>query len=176
MDGYPANQQNPFSWQNELAQWTKTKGLQNYLQTGLADSTIGKSGFYDQATQQAQALRSQNLAQVAQAIGAAPAAGIDPAQAVAAMQTQQANALQQRQAARQGGWQTAHGNLQSTTDWINQMMGSTSQEINKEKQEWQNYQQALMGASAQKAAGMNSMIGSGAAAAGSVALGAAVII
>jgi hypothetical protein len=56
------------------------------------------------------------------------------------------------------------------------MMGSTSQEINKEKQEWQNYQQALMGASAQKAAGMNSMIGSGAAAAGSVALGAAVII
>jgi len=87
MDGYTANQQNPFSWQNELQNWTKTGGLQNYLQTGLQDSTIGKSGFFDQATQQAQALRAQNLAQVAQAIGNAPAAGIDPAQAVACSRT-----------------------------------------------------------------------------------------
>jgi hypothetical protein len=174
MDGYTANQQNPFSWQNELQNWTKTGGLQNYLQTGLQDSTIGKSGFFDQATQQAQALRAQNLAQVAQAIGNAPTAGIDPAQAIAAQQAQQAQALQQRQAARQGGWQAAQGNLQSTTDWINQMMGSTSQAVNKEQQEWQNYQQAMMNASAQKAAGINSMIGSGAAAAGSI--GAAAII
>jgi len=175
MDGTTANQVNPFSWQNELGQWTKTQGLQNYLGTGLQDSTIGKSGFFDQATQQAQALRAQNLAQAAQAIGAAPVAGIDPAAAVAASQQAQANALAQRNAARKGGYQTAQGNLQSTTDWINQMMGTTSQAVNKEQQDWQNYQQAMMSASAQNQASKNSMMGSGAAA-GGAALGAAIII
>jgi len=175
MDGYTANQPNPFSWQNELQQWTKTGGLQNYLGTGLQDSTIGKSGFFDQATQQAQALRAQNLAQVAQAIGNAPAAGIDPAQAVAAQQAANAQALQQRNAVRQGGWQTAQGNLQTTTDWINQMMGSTGQAINKEQQEWQNYQQGVMNASAQNAASSNATTGS-MIGAGGAALGAAAII
>ena len=172
MDGYPANQQNPFSWQNELQNWTKTGGLQNYLQTGLQDSTIGKSGFFDQATQQAQALRAQNLAQVAQAIGNAPTAGIDPAQAIAAQQAQQAQALQQREAARQGGWQTARGNQQSTIDWINQMMGTTSQAVNKQQQEWQNYQQAMMQAAAQNQSSTNALIGSGIQAVGTIAGGA----
>jgi hypothetical protein len=175
MDGYPANPTNPFSWQDELGRWTKTAGLQNYLQTGLQDSTIGKSGFFDQATAQAQALRAANIAQAQQAIGQAPVAGIDPAAAIAAGQQAQAQAFQQRQAARQGGWQTAQGNLQSTTDWINQMMGSTSQAVNKQQQEWQNYQQAIMGASAQNAAGINSMIGSGAATAGQLG-GTAIIV
>jgi hypothetical protein len=174
MDGYPPNQ-NPFSWQNELQQWTKTSGLQNYLGTGLQDSTIGKSGFFDNATQQGQALRAQNLAQVAQAIGNAPTAGIDPAQAIAAQQAQQAQALQQRNAARQGGYQSAQNNLQSTTDWINQMMGSTSQAVNKQQQEWQNYQQGIMNASAQNAASQNAATGSYIGAGGS-ALGATAII
>ena len=171
---YPA-EQNPFSWQDELQQWTKTKGLQNYLQTGLQDSTIGKSGFFDNATAQAEALRAQNLAQVAQAIGAPPVAGIDPAQAVAAQQAQQAQALQQRQAARMGGYQTAQQNLQSTTDWINQLMGSTSQAVNKQQQEWQNYQQGIMNASAQNAASKNAATGSYIGA-GGAALGATAII
>ena len=175
MDGYTANQPTPFSWQNELQNWTKTGGLQNYLQTGLQDSTIGKSGFFDQATQQAQALRAQNLAQVAQAIGNAPVAGIDPAAAVAAGQQAQAQALAQRNALRQGGWQGAQQNLQSTTDWINQMMGATSQAVNKEQQEWQNYQQGVMNAAAQNAAGSNAMTGSYIGA-GGAALGAAAII
>jgi hypothetical protein len=180
MDGYTANQQNPFSWQNELADWTKTSGLQNYLNTGLQDSTIGQSGFFDQATAQAQALRAQNLAQVAQAIGQAPVAGIDPAQAIAAQQAQQAQALQQRQAARQGGYQTAQQNMQSTTDWINkmmsegsqinnQMLGSVSQAVNKQQQEWQNYQQAMMQAAAQNQASQNALIGAGIGAAGTIA-------
>ena len=170
MDGNPVN---PFSWQNELGQWTKTQGLQNYLGTGLQDSTIGKSGFFDQATQQAQALRAQNLAQAAQAIGAAPVAGIDPAAAVAASQQAQANALAQRNAARQGGLQGAQKNLQSTTDWINQMMGATSQAVNKEQQEWQNYQQAMMQAAAQNQASISGMIGAGIGALGTIG-GAAV--
>jgi len=170
MDGNPVN---PFSWQNELGQWTKTQGLQNYLGTGLQDSTIGKSGFFDQATQQAQALRAQNLAQAAQAIGAAPVAGIDPAAAVSASQQSQANALAQRNAARKGGYQTAQGNLQSTTDWINQMMGSTSQAVNKQQKDWQNYQQAMMNAAANSASSTNSMLGSAASTVGTVAAVAA---
>jgi hypothetical protein len=168
MDGYPANPTNPFSWQDELGRWTKTAGLQNYLQTGLQDSTIGKSGFFDQATAQAQALRAANIAQAQQAIGQAPVAGIDPAAAIAAGQQAQAQALAQRNAARQGGWQTAQGNLQSTTDWINKLLASTSQAVTKEQQEWQNYQQGIMTGSAQNQSGTNSMLGGLLGGAGSV--------
>jgi hypothetical protein len=160
---------NPFSWQDELGQWTKTSGLQNYLQTGLQDSTIGKSGFFDQATAQAQDLRAKNLALAQQAIGQAPVAGIDPAQAVAATQAANAQALQQREAARQAGYGLARANQQSATDWINQMMGSTSQAVNKQQQEWQNYQQAAMQAAAQNQASQNALIGAGIGAAGTIA-------
>jgi len=166
---------NPFSWQDELGQWTKTSGLQNYLQTGLQDSTIGKSGFFDQATAQAQDLRAKNLALAQQAIGQAPVAGIDPAQAVAATQAANAQALQQREAARQAGYGLARANQQSATDWINQMMGSTSQAVTKQQQEWQNYQQAAMQAAAQNQGGQNAILGAGINALGTIggaALGA----
>jgi hypothetical protein len=168
----------PFSWQNELQDWTKKTGLQQYLGTGLQDSTIGKSGLFDVATQQGQQFRERELAGTEQSIGAAPMAGIDPQQAVQAGLALQAGALQQREEARGGAYQQAMANQQSTTDWINQMMGSASQLVNKNQQEWHNYHQALMDVSAQNAASKNAMtgayIGAGGAAVGTIA--AAVII
>lgn len=178
MDATTSNY-NPFSWQNELNQWAKTSGLQNYLGTGLQDSTIGKSGFFDEATRQGQAMQAQNIAELQQSIGQAPVAGIDPAQAVAAQQNAAAQALQQREAARQGGFQAARGNVQSTTDWINQMMGagnqinsqilgSVSQSVNKQQEEWRNYQNAMMQAAAQNQANQNALLGAGIGAVGTI--------
>lgn len=176
---YNTSTNSPFSWQDELNEWTKTSGLQNYLATGLQDSTVGKSGFFDEATRQGQAMQAQNIAELQQAIGQAPMAGIDPAQAVAAQQSAAAQALQQREAARQGGFQSARGNLQSTTDWINKMMnagsqinnqilGSVSQSVNKQQEEWRNYQNAMMQAAAQNQANQNALLGAGIGAVGTI--------
>jgi hypothetical protein len=171
----------PFSWQNELQDWTKKAGLQQYLGTGLQDSTIGKSGLYDLATQAGQQFRQKQLAGAEQAIGPAPVAGIDPQQAVQAGLAEKAAAYQQREGARTGGYEQAMANQQSTTDWINQMMGATSQLLNKNQQEWHDYRQGLLTAGAQNAAGKNAMsgayIGAGGAAAGAtLGIAAAVII
>jgi hypothetical protein len=165
----------PDYWKNQMEEWSKTKGLQNYLKTGLQDSTIGKSGYFDQGTLQGQAFRDANLARAQGIIGNAPVAGIDPAQAIAAQQAANAQGMQQRSAFRNSMLGNAQANNQSTTDWINQLMGSTSKAVNASQQNWQNYQQGIMNAGAQNSAGINSMIGSGAAAAGSIA-GAAIII
>jgi len=169
----PDQVSSPFTWQNELQDWTKRGGLQNYLQTGLQDSTINKSGFYDRATAEAQALRAKTLAEAQGIIGQAPIAGIDPATAVSALQNADAQAIQQRNTARQAGFANAAGQQQSTTDWINQMMGSTGQAVNAQQQAWQNYQQAMINQAAQKQAEQNALIGTGIAAAGTIG-GAAV--
>jgi len=171
-------QNSRFNWQNELQDWTKKSALQQYLQSGLQDSTVGKSALYDAGTEQGQKFRERELAGVEQSLGARPMAGIDPAQATQIAPTQSAAALQQRDAIRQGGFAGAMSNQQSTTDWINQMMGSSSQLVNKNEEDWHNYKQAVMTQGATNAASKNAQTGSyitaGATTAGIVA--AAVII
>lgn len=168
----------PFNWQNELQDWTKKAALQQYLQSGLQDSSIGKSGLYDAATEQGQKFRGRELAGVEQSLGALPMAGIDPAQAAQMAPTQSAAALQQRDAIRQGGFAGAMSNQQSTTDWINQMMGSSSQLVNKNEEDWHNYRQGVMTAGATNAASKNAQTGSYIAAGGATIgiIAAAVII
>lgn len=170
--------QNPSYWQNELQDWTKKAGLQQYLQSGLQDSTIGKSGFFDAATEQGKKFRERDLAATEQALGPAPTAGIDPAQAVQAGIAENMGAFQQRENMRQGGYAGALANQQSTTDWINQMMGSTSNMLNKNDEDWHNYRQSVMSVRGQNAAGQNATTGAyaggGLALAGTIA--AAVII
>lgn len=173
-----AQDTSPDYWQKQMNEWARTKGLESYLGSGLKDSTIGKSGFFDQATAQGQAFRNANIARAQSVIGNAPVAGIDPAQAIAAEQAAQAQNYQQRQGLRQAGVAGAQANQQSTTDWINQLMGQTSQAVNANQQEWQNYQQAMLTGATNNAASQNSMtgayIGAGGAAVGM--LGAAAII
>jgi hypothetical protein len=166
----------PDYWKNQMDEWSKTKGLQSYLGTGLQDSTIGKSGYFDQGTLQGRAFRDANLAKAQGIIGAAPVAGIDPAQAIAAQQAANTQGMQQRTSFRNSMLKNAQANNQSTTDWINQLMGSTSKAVNASKQDFQNYQQGLMNASAQDQASQNAMIGSGAAAGGTALMAGAIII
>lgn len=149
----------PSYWQNQLNNWTKTKGLEHYLGSGLQDSTVGRSGFFDQATAQGQALREAGARQAQGIIGQAPVVGINPSSG--AEQLQGANAQQVKQgvaginAAVQGG----QGQTQSTQDWINQMMGSQSQAVNAHNQNWQNYQQAMYTGAVNNAASQNAAQG-----------------
>jgi hypothetical protein len=149
----------PTYWQKQMNQWALGKGLESYLGTGLADSTVGKSGFFDQSTAQGAALRNQNLAQAQQIIGKAPVAGIDPGQAASALQKSQSEGMRERNAAIQGAVMGAQANQQSSTDWINQLMGSISGASNANNQDWQNYRQALLTNATNNAASSNAGMG-----------------
>jgi hypothetical protein len=173
------SQNQPF-WQSQLNDWTKTKGLENYLGTGLQDSTVGKSGFFDQATQQGAALRAQALQQAQNIIGNAPVTGISPTAGAQQLQAASAQQAQQGRAGIGTAVQGAANNAQSTQDWINQLMGSQSQAINAQNQNWQNYQQAMLQGATNAAASQNasqgSMMQTGGAVAGAAALAAGVAI
>jgi len=183
-----ANEGNSNSyWQQQLNQWTKTKGLENYLGTGLQDSTAGKSGFFDQATQQGSGLRAQALQQAQSIIGNAPITGINPTAGAQELQAAYAQQAQQGQAGINTAIQGAANNAQSTQDWINQMMGSQSQAVNADNQNWQNYHQAMYTGAVQDAQSKNAIAGqqnaskgqmmqTGGAVGGAAILAAAVII
>jgi len=152
----------PDYWKNQMANYAKTTGIQNQLASGLGDSTIGRSALYDQATAQGQAFRNANLGQAQQIIGSAPTGGyIDPASAISAQQAAQAQNAQARGNLIGGVLQGAQANQQSATDWINQLMGASSQAISANQANWQNYQQAMMNQSAQNQASNNMMSGLG---------------
>lgn len=149
----------------------KQQQLANLFGTGLQNSTIGNSALFDANTIQGKALRSQaeQAAQSYLAQNQAPVAGLDPGQLVAAQQASQAGAIQNKNQFLQGVMNTAQGNAQSTSDWINNLMGNTSQAVGAHQQNWQNYQQALYNAAAQNAASQNAITGSYIGAAGNLA-------
>ena len=152
----------PDYWNKQMANYAKTTGLQSQLASGLGDSTIGKAALFDQATAQGQAFRNANLGQAQQLIGNAPTGGyIDPSSAISAQQAAQAQNAQSRGNLIGGVYQGAQANQQSTTDWINQLMGASSQAISANQANWQNYQQAMMNQSAQNQASNNMMSGLG---------------
>ena len=149
----------------------KQQELANLFGSGLQNSTIGNSALFDANTLQGKALRTQSeqAAQNYLAQNQAPVAGLDPGQLVAAKQAGQASAVQNRNQFLQGVMNTAQGNAQSTSDWINNLMGNTSQAVGAHQQNWQNYQQALYNAAAQNAASQNAITGAEIGAAGNIA-------
>jgi hypothetical protein len=148
----------------------KQQELANLFGTGLQNSTIGNSALFDANTIQGKALRTQaeQAAQNYLAQNQAPVAGLDPGQLVAAQQASQAGAVQNKNQFLQGVMNTAQGNTQSTSDWINNLMGNTSQSVGAHQQNWQNYQQALYNAAAQNAASQNATTGAVISAAGTI--------
>jgi hypothetical protein len=150
----------PSYWQNQLNNWTKTKGLENYLGSGLQDSTVGRSGFFDQATAQGMALREAGARQAQGIIGQAPVVGINPSSGAEQLQGASAQQAKQGVAGINAAIQGGQGQVQSTQDWINQMMGSQSQAINANNQNWQNYQQAMYQGAINNAASQNTGMGS----------------
>lgn len=169
----------PNAWEKRMENWARTKGLQNYLMRG-SEGSFGQSAFGDEASAQGEAIRNARLARAQQIIGQQPSVGIDPGQAVAALQGAQAQAMQQRAGIRERGFGLAQGMGQSTSDYINQMMGATSQGVAANQAEWRNYQNAMMQQSAQnfamqqqqaanEQANRNALISAGIGAAGTIA-------
>jgi len=159
-------------WQKQMEDWSRTKGLKGYLGSGLADSTIGRSGYFDTATAQGQALRAAGLREAQGIIGQQAPVGLDPSQAIAAEQGALAQGYQQRAANRAMGANIAQGLGQSSTDWINQLMGSTSQGIGAHQANLQNAAQANWEIQAQKAAARNKAGGLMASGLGQIGSGA----
>jgi hypothetical protein len=169
----------PNAWEKRMENWARTKGLQNYLTRGT-EGSFGQSAFGDEASAQGEAVRNARLARAQAIIGQQPSVGIDPGQAVAALQGAQAQAMQQRAGMRERGFGLAQGMGQSTSDFINQMMGATSQGVGANQAEWRNYQNAMMQQSAQnyamkaqqaanEQANQNALISAGIGAAGTIA-------
>jgi hypothetical protein len=48
----------PGEWQKRMDDWSKHQGLVQSIGSGLGDSTVGKSAFYDRATAEGAALRN----------------------------------------------------------------------------------------------------------------------
>ena len=151
----------PGQWQKRMDEWSKHAGLVRNMGLGLGDSTIGRSAFYDQATVEGQALRRAQEQGAAQLLAAnqAPVAGIDTAHVLGAENAAQTAGIQARNQQRAGAIGAAQQNNQSMTDWINQIMNSSSQSINAYNQGEQQYHQGLMNAATQAAASNNAVTG-----------------
>ena len=171
---YKAAEQNTTNdfWTKQMEDWSKTKGLKGYLSSGLADSTIGRSGYFDAATAQGKAFRDSNLQQAQNIIGQQAQVGIDPAQAIAAQQNALAQGFQQRGANRAMGANIAQGLGQSTTDWINSLMSSTSKGVASQQANMQNAAQANWEIEAQRRASANKAGGFMASGLGKIGSGA----
>jgi len=149
----------PDYWNSQMGNWARSRGLSDALRSGTGVSSFGRSAFADRAAQQGQQFDLANLQAAQSIIGNAPTAGIDPGQAIAQMQAAEAKAVQDRANYRNAMTAGVAANQQSTMDWINQMMGSSSRFLGARDQNWQNYQQAMLQGAANNAASENAQTG-----------------
>ena len=150
----------PDYWQSQMGQWARSRGLADALRSGTGASSFGQSAFADKAALQGQQFDLANMQAAQNIIGQAPTAGIDPGQAIGQLQAAEAKAVQDRTAYRNAIGAGAAAAQQSTMDWLNNMMGSTSKMVSANDQNWQNYQQAMLQGAANNAASQNAMTGS----------------
>lgn len=160
----------PGTWQKQMDDWAKRTGLIQLLGSGLQDSTVGKSALFDRATLEGMQFRRAQEQAAAQLLAAnqQPVAGLDPQSVLNMQNAASANAMQQRAAHRDAMLKAAGGEQQSTTDWVNQMMGSTNQAVESNRKDWQNYQQAMLQSAQSQANSRNALIGAGIGALGTI--------
>jgi hypothetical protein len=158
----------PGAWQKQMDDWAKRTGLMQMLGSGLQDSTVGRSALFDRATLEGLAFKRANEERAAQLLAGnpMPTAGLDPQSVLNMQNAAAANAIQQRAGYRNAILGAAGGEQQSTTDWINNMMGSTNQAVEANRKDWQNYQQAMLKGAQDAANSRNALIGAGIGAAG----------
>jgi len=163
------------AWQRQMDDWARTTGLTKMLASGLQDSTVGKSGLFDEATLQGQAFKQAQLQRARDYLAGSPAPqiGLDVGSVLGAEQAAEGQNLQQREAFRNSMLGQVQGAQQGTTDWINKMIASTSTAAEGNRQDWQNYQNAMLKAAQDSANARNALIAAGISAAGQVASSAA---
>jgi hypothetical protein len=157
-----------------INEWAKRQGLIQGFETGLQDSSIGRSATYDSALKARQNYEQQNLALQQQLLQQmqAPVGGIDPTSSIAAQESVKGQNLQSMQ-----NWQNAmYGNVggynQSVADQMAQIGTAFQNTQQTAGQNQQNYQNAMMQNQAQNYAAKNAMNSAYLQAAGSVAQGA----
>jgi hypothetical protein len=160
----------PGGWQKQMDDWAKHAGLVQMLGSGTQDSTVGKSALFDKATLEGMAFKRAQEQEAAQLLAGnpEPVAGLDTQSVLNMQNAADANAIQQRMGYRNAMLGAAAGQQQSTTDWINQMMGSTNQSIEANRKDWQNYQNAMLQGAQAKANNRNALIGAGIGALGTI--------
>jgi hypothetical protein len=128
-----------------MEEWARTKGIAQYLGSGLQDSTIGRSALFDQSTIEGMAMKRANQQAAAQLLAANPQVnvGLDTGSILGAEQQAAASGMQQRAGFRDSLMGRTEGAAQGTSDWINQMMASANNAAEQYKKDWQNYQQAM---------------------------------
>lgn len=159
------------AWQKQMNDWARSVGLTRMLSSGLQDSTVGKSALFDEATLQGQAFKQAQLQRAANLLGAnpAPQVGLDVGAILGAEQAAGVQNMQQRDAFRNMLLGEGKGAAQSTNDWINKMMGSVNSAAEAYRQDWKNYQQAMLDAAQKNADRQNALASAGIQAAGNVA-------
>jgi hypothetical protein len=160
----------PGSWEKQMRDWAKNFGLAQNLSLGTQDSTVGKSALFDAATMQGLALRRAQEEAASRLLGAnqQPVAGLDPQSILNMQNTAAIDAMRQRAGFKSGILNAAGGQQQSTTDWLNQMMGSTNQAVESGRKEWKDYGNALYKAQVDKSNQRNALIGAGIGAVGTI--------
>lgn len=159
------------AWQRQMDDWARTTGLTKMLASGLQDSTVGKSGLFDEATLQGQAFKQAQFQRAQNVLAGSPVpqVGLDVGSVLGAEQAAQAQGMQQREGFRNAMLGQVQGAGQSTTDWINKMIASTNTAAEGNRAEWQNYQNAMLKAAQDKANQRNAMIAAGLESVGNVA-------
>lgn len=161
----------PKHLKGQMDQWARSTGLARLIGSGMQDSTIGKSAFFDQATQEAAALRDRGLGEATNwlNVNQAPDAGLDPGSIRGLESAVGQQGVAQRAGIRQQGVGLAESQSQSASDWINKMMSNLSGTTAGLKQDSDRYVQAQIDAGNAKEARKQAMIKAAAAAALTVA-------
>lgn len=154
-----------------MREYMRTQGLPTQYETGLGDSTIGRSAMYDRALAAKQAYE-QNLAAQRQAYLAstqAPTGGISPETSIAAKQAAEAQNIAAMEAYKQGMLgnigQFNQTGFQSAMNQFSNLGGMQ----NAQQQSQQTYQQAMLENQAQNLASQRAMTGAYVQAAGNIA-------
>lgn len=133
-------------WQKQLEQWAKTKGIAQYLGSGLQDSTIGRSALFDASTLEGMALKRANQQAAAQLLAANPEVnvGLDAGSILNAEQQAAASGMQQRTGFRDALLGRTGSAAQGTSDFINTMIASANNAAENYKKEWKDYSNAML--------------------------------
>jgi hypothetical protein len=175
LPGQIAEDLNGSGWQKQMEEWARTKGISQYLGSGLQDSTIGRSALFDQSTIEGMAMKRANQQAAAQLLAANPEVnvGLDTGSILGAEQQAAASGMQQRTGFRDALLGRTEGAAQGASDWINTMIASANNAAENYKKEWKDYSNAMLEGAQKAADSKNAMTSAYIGAAGSVLGGAA---
>jgi hypothetical protein len=157
-----------------MREYMRTQGLPSQYETGLGDSTIGRSAMYDRALQAKKAYEDSLALQQQEYLARTqePVGGVSPESSIAALQAAQAQNIAADEARKQGMFGSVAGFNQMGAASAAQQYANLAGLQNTAQQSQQAYNQMLLAGQQQNAASQNAMKAAYIGAAGNVASGA----